>query len=90
MRVLFSSNEGRFELPRGMKLGMTIAALGMLVFGTLDVAFGLMHNIEAFVWFSQLRDPEETFGDISDWVNVMKMVNYVAQTFIGDSILVSI
>jgi len=64
---------------------MVVAALLMFVFGSLDVAFGLRHNIDAFV---SIGDPDKVFADISNWINVMKMVDYVAQTFIGDAILV--
>ncbi|KAL0960480.1 hypothetical protein HGRIS_005522 [Hohenbuehelia grisea] len=65
---------------------MLFAALAMLVFGTLDLAFGLRNNIDAFIRFQ--GDPEEHFQDLSNWLNVMKMVCYVAQTFIGDAILI--
>lgn len=58
----------------------------MLIFGTMDVAFGLRHNINAFIHFQ--GDPVEVFHDTASWVNVMKMADYVCQTFVGDSILV--
>ncbi|KAG5636174.1 hypothetical protein H0H81_008924 [Sphagnurus paluster] len=52
----------------------------------MDVAFGLVNNIDAFIKSS--NDPIDTFNHTSDWLNVMKMVNFVAQTCIGDGILV--
>lgn len=66
---------------------MLVAALLMFLFASLDVAFHLRHNLEAFVYFDV--HPIETFEQTSNWINVMKMACYVAQTFIGDSILVS-
>ncbi|PPQ84944.1 hypothetical protein CVT25_004457 [Psilocybe cyanescens] len=64
---------------------MLVAALLMFLFASLDVAFHLRHNLEAFVYFDV--HPIETFEQTSNWINVMKMACYVAQTFIGDSIL---
>jgi hypothetical protein len=69
---------------------MVLAAFGMLVFGTLDVAFGLRRNLDAFVFqFAKGVRPVDEFAEISDWVNVMKFADYAVQTFIGDGILVS-
>ena len=84
LRVLLFSN-GRLKSIRTLNYPMVVAALLMFVFGSLDVAFGLRHNIDAFV---SIGDPDKVFADISNWINVMKMVDYVAQTFIGDAILV--
>lgn len=67
---------------------MVVAALLMLVFASLDVAFGLRHNLDAFVYeFAKGQHPKVEFAKISKWLNVMKFVNYSAQTFIGDGIL---
>lgn len=65
---------------------MLLAAGFMFVFASLDVAFHLRHNLEVFV-ASQTNAIEE-FSKTSSWINVMSMVCYVAQTFVGDSILV--
>jgi len=68
---------------------MLIAALAMFLFATMDVAFGLRNNIFAFVTITdQGKEPEYAFNDLSEWTNVMKMVNYVGMTFVGDAILV--
>jgi len=64
---------------------MLVASLLMFIFASLDVAFGLRHNIEAFVYFQ--GGAIEDFERLSNWVNVMKMVDYVGQTFVGDAIL---
>jgi hypothetical protein len=65
---------------------MLAAAMTMFIFASLDVAFGLRHNLDAFIRFQ--ADPIVEFSKTSNWLNVMKMVCYVAQTFVGDSILV--
>lgn len=68
---------------------MLVAAILMAIFGTLNVAFALRFNLDAFVWYKGPGGPTGKFENISYWVNVMKTVDYVVQTLIGDLILVS-
>lgn len=80
--------EGRMKPWSSINKTMVVAALLMLLFGSLDVAFGLRHNLDAFVYqFAKGVQPKDEFAKISKWVNVMKFANYSAQTFIGDGIL---
>lgn len=65
---------------------MLTAAMLMFTFASLDVAFHLRHNLDAFIAYD--GDPIDEFLKTSHWLSVMKMVCYVVQTFIGDSILV--
>ena len=89
IRVLLS-RDGKMKSWGSINKMMVLAALGMLVFGTLDVAFGLRRNLDAFVFqFAKGVHPADEFAEISDWVNVMKFADYAVQTFIGDGILVS-
>ena len=89
MRVLLW-RDGQFKSWEAVNKMMVLSALLMLVFGTLDVSFGLLQNLEAFIYQAAKGiTPEEEFGKISKWSNVMKFANYAAQTFIGDGILVS-
>ncbi len=56
----------------------------------LLVAFGLRHNLDAFVYDQGLPGgAAQEFSDITYWVNVMKTADYIAQTAIGDAMLVS-
>jgi len=84
LRVLLWS-EGWFKPFRIVNKKMLLASLLMLIFASLDVAFHLRHNLEAFIWFN--GDPVDDFERTSYWLNVIKMGCYVAQTFVGDSIL---
>ena len=52
------------------------------------VAFGLRHILDAFVFYKGPGGAATELGNISYWVNVMKAADYVAQTAIGDAILV--
>ncbi|KAJ4478367.1 hypothetical protein J3R30DRAFT_2893468 [Lentinula aciculospora] len=91
---LLYSPTHRFHLKPFCKVNycMLIAALLMFTFASLDVAFGLCHNINAFVTLNGdgngPENAEEVFNNVGNWINVMKFVDYVAQTFIGDSILI--
>ena len=78
--------DGRAKPLGRLHWKMLIASLLMFSFATLDIAFGLRHNIEAFIYFK--GGALQEFEDVSNWVNVMKMVCYVGQTFVGDAILV--
>lgn len=78
--------EGRFKSWHDLNYMMLLAAILMFMFATLDVAFHLRHNLEAFIYFR--GDPVEEFDQTADWINVIAMVFYVLQTFVGDSILV--
>ncbi|KAF5310296.1 hypothetical protein D9619_010551 [Psilocybe cf. subviscida] len=88
--LLWDSAHARFKHPGTWNRPLLVAALLMFIFGTLDVALGLQHNLKAF-WFGiqsgQIQGPADEFARISEWVNVMKLANYDAQTFIGDGIL---
>lgn len=89
MRVLLFSSGGQGNLKPSASVNyvMVSASVAMFIFGTMDVGFGLRHNLDAFVYFN--GPPDEEFAQISYWVNVMKIVCYDAQTFVGDAILVS-
>ena len=67
---------------------LVVATLLLMVFATSDIAFGLRHVLDAFVYY---KGPGGAIGELSDisyWVNVMKGINYCCQTTIGDFVLV--
>ena len=74
---------------QGRRNVFLIVALLFFVFATLDVALLLRHVLDAFIWYRGPGGAIAEFSDISYWVNVMKTVTYVAQTSIGDGMLVS-
>lgn len=73
---------------RDVHWGMFVVAILMFIFATFDVAFGLRHNLDAFIFYKGPGGPTEEFQDIGYWVNIMKTVDFVAQTSIGDAILI--
>lgn len=80
--------DGRFKQLGLIHWKMVAAAIAMFVFASLDVAFHLRHNLYAFITYK--GEAAEEFSIVSNWISVMSMGCYVAQTFVGDSILVCI
>lgn len=76
------------KAAKDINWGMLIVALLMFLFASFDVAFGLRHNLDAFVYYSGPGGAAEEFKDIGYWVNVMKTVDFVGQTTVGDAILI--
>ena len=68
---------------------LAVAVLLLFVFATSDVAFGLRHMIDAFIYYKGPGGAIEELSNISYWVNVMKGINYSCQTSIADAILVN-
>ena len=70
IRALFWGSTGkkdRYNWP------LIVVAGFMFVFATLDVAFGLRHNLDAFIFYKGTGGANAEFEDISYWVNVMKV-----------------
>ncbi|KAF9460684.1 hypothetical protein BDZ94DRAFT_1169252, partial [Collybia nuda] len=78
-------SNGKLKDRRKLNYPMLIAAIWLFVFSVLDLAFGFQINIAAF--FGPKGDPIAYFSEASNWINVMKLVTYVAQTFMADCIL---
>ncbi|KAF8191516.1 hypothetical protein K438DRAFT_1830649 [Mycena galopus ATCC 62051] len=67
---------------------MLIVTMIMSVFATLDVAVGLLHNIQAFIQYTGSGGAAEEFSHISDWVNIVKTIDCLCQTIVGDAMLI--
>ncbi|KAF6747520.1 hypothetical protein DFP72DRAFT_919510 [Ephemerocybe angulata] len=63
--------DGHLKPVRDLHWKMVIAAVAMFVVASLDVAFHVRHNLDAFVSYE--GDPVEEFSKTSNWINVMKM-----------------
>lgn len=60
-----------FRLKPVLNWKMIVTSLLLCVVCTFDVAFGLRHLLDAFVYYD--GPPEEELHNISYWVNVMKV-----------------
>ena len=54
-----------------------------------SVAFGLEHDLQAFVFYKGPGGAIEQLYQLTDWVTIMKSIDYFALTSIGDGMLVS-
>ncbi len=88
MRVQLWSRDGYLKSRDRINWVMVVATLAMFTIATLEMAFGLRLNLEAFIYYTGPGGAKGQFAEISNWVNVMKTVDYGAQTFIGDAIMV--
>ncbi|KAH7882666.1 hypothetical protein F5I97DRAFT_1931276 [Phlebopus sp. FC_14] len=84
--LLWSDAANSFK--RKINWPMLTVTLLMGLVATLDVAFALRHNLYAFVYYTGPGGAAAAFANIAYWVNVMKAVDYIIQTIIGDGMLV--
>ena len=70
VRALFWDTQG---FKRNINWAMVVVTGTMAIFATLDLALGLRHNLDAFVFYKGPGGPSAEFDDISYWVNVMKV-----------------
>ncbi|RPD65719.1 hypothetical protein L226DRAFT_557681 [Lentinus tigrinus ALCF2SS1-7] len=88
LRVLLWSRDGHFKSRTQISWVMVGTTVAMFTIATLEMAFGLQHNLQAFIYYKGPGGAIAEFSDISNWVNVMRTADYVAQMFIGDGIMV--
>ncbi|KAK0240840.1 hypothetical protein EDD85DRAFT_816464 [Armillaria nabsnona] len=82
---LLTTNDGGLKSRSTINYKMVAASLWMLVFSTLQIACHLRFVLDAFIYSD--NKPVDTLSDMSNPVNVMQLVTFVAQTFMGDCIL---
>lgn len=88
LRVLLWTRDGNLKSKQDINWVMVSVTLAMFLIATLEMAFGLRGNLYAFIYYRGPGGAKGEFSDISYWINVMRTADYVAQTFIGDGIMV--
>ena len=79
-RALFWDRQG-LKNRRAINWPMVVVMVLMSIFATLDVALGLRHNLDAFIFYTGPGGAAAEFDNISYWVNVMKVrTHYVTST----------
>lgn len=76
LRILLwgsASRDGGLSLKRNINWPMLIVALLLATFATLDVAFGLRHVLDAFIYYKGPGGAKAEFANISYWIQVMKV-----------------
>lgn len=71
-RALFWNKQG-LKSRRTIHWPMVVVMVLMAIFATLDLALGLRHNLEAFIFYTGPGGAAAEFDNISYWVNVMKV-----------------
>lgn len=87
LRVLMWTREGNLKSRSSINWVMVAATLAMFTVATMEIAFGFQHDLDAFINFKGPGGAIGELSNISNWVNVMKTVDYALQTFIGDAIM---
>ncbi|KAJ3709749.1 hypothetical protein DFJ43DRAFT_1173308 [Lentinula guzmanii] len=67
---------------------MLVVALLLMALSTFDVSLGLMHSIEAFIFYTGPGGSAARFTGLTDWVNILKTCNVVFGKVISDGILI--
>ncbi|RPD56565.1 hypothetical protein L226DRAFT_251866 [Lentinus tigrinus ALCF2SS1-7] len=88
LRVLLWTRDGHFKGRTRITWIMVGTTIAMFTIATLEVALGLVHNLQAFIYYAGPGGPTVVFEDLSSWLNIVHTSDYVIQTFIGDGIMV--
>ncbi|EGO28969.1 hypothetical protein SERLADRAFT_456273 [Serpula lacrymans var. lacrymans S7.9] len=81
--LLWSDSKQAME-PK-IRWRLLVVAILLFIIATLDIACSLRFNIVAIVYYTGPGGPAALEGD---WLNIMKSVNYVMQTWIGGALLI--
>jgi hypothetical protein len=73
LRAFLWHDDGRFKRRSEINWISFITAICLCIVAVFDVALGLLHNIQAFIFYTGPGGSDEEFTNISDWVNVMKV-----------------
>jgi len=85
IRALFSGA----GIYSSLNKAMLVVAILMAIFGTLDLALGLRHALQAFIWYHGPGGAIAEFEKVSSWIQVTRNGSYIAQILTGDLILIS-
>ncbi|KAJ8488385.1 hypothetical protein ONZ45_g13973 [Pleurotus djamor] len=82
-------HQGKMRSLGSVNWPMFVAAILLAVFVTFDVIITLIWLVKAFVLNNHDGDAaQQVFTDISNWINVMRTVNFLIPVLIGDLVLI--
>ncbi|KAJ3807562.1 hypothetical protein EV368DRAFT_87435 [Lentinula lateritia] len=84
----FNVPGGRLKRASTINWPMLVVALLLMALSTFDVSLGLMHSIEAFIFYTGPGGSTARFTGLTDWVNILKTCNVVFGKVISDGVLV--
>ncbi|KAF9463941.1 hypothetical protein BDZ94DRAFT_1137148, partial [Collybia nuda] len=88
LRAFLWHTDGKLKRRSEINWILFVTAICLCIVAVFDVALGLLHNIQAFIFYTGPGGSDEEFTNISDWVNVMKSVTVLIQTILGDGMLI--
>ncbi|KAJ7205008.1 hypothetical protein GGX14DRAFT_543993 [Mycena pura] len=86
--LLVIGSEGRWRKPNEVNWFMLSVAILLFVVGTFDVIIGLVHNLQAFVFFKGAGGAAQELMNISNWIDVARSITQVIQMILGDVVLI--
>ncbi|KIK61736.1 hypothetical protein GYMLUDRAFT_73243 [Collybiopsis luxurians FD-317 M1] len=88
MRYLLWDSKGVLRSASSINWIVFIVAILLAILSTLDIALGLMHAIEAFIFYTGPGGSNARFTGLTDWVNILKTCNIVFGKLISDGVLI--
>ncbi|KAJ3721326.1 hypothetical protein DFJ43DRAFT_1094643 [Lentinula guzmanii] len=89
IRYLLWDSRGVLKPAATVNWPLFVVAALLAFLSTFDVALGLMHNIEAFIFYTgPAWGSAARFTGLTDWVNILKTCNVVFGKLISDGVLV--
>ncbi|KAJ7205010.1 hypothetical protein GGX14DRAFT_645589 [Mycena pura] len=88
--LLFIGPEGRWRKPGEINWFMLSVGILLFIVATFDVVIGLLHNLQAFVFYTGGGGAAQELTDITNWINVARSVAQVVQMILGDFVLIVI
>ncbi|KAJ7739106.1 hypothetical protein B0H14DRAFT_3168098 [Mycena olivaceomarginata] len=78
----------RCRRPREIRWFILSVGITLFVVATFDVVIGLLHNLQAFAFYTGGGGAAKELSDISGWINVARTVAQVIQMILGDFVLI--
>ncbi|KAJ7432658.1 hypothetical protein B0H11DRAFT_2260287 [Mycena galericulata] len=85
--------EDRWRRPSEVRWLILSVSIALFMVATFDVILGdlgLLHNLQAFAFYTGGGGAVQELSDISGWINVTKTAAHVAQMILGDFVLANI
>ncbi|KAJ7887345.1 hypothetical protein B0H14DRAFT_2696261, partial [Mycena olivaceomarginata] len=87
-KLLCIGPEDRGRRPSEIRWFILSVGITLFVVATFDVVIGLLHNLQAFAFYTGGGGAAKELSDISGWINVARTVAQVIQMILGDFVLV--
>ncbi|KAJ6447841.1 hypothetical protein C8R45DRAFT_1047206 [Mycena sanguinolenta] len=87
-KLLCIGPEDRWRRPSEIRWLILSVGTTLFVVATFDVVIGLLHNLQAFAFYTGGGGAAQELSDISGWINMARTVAQVLQMILGDFVLI--